>query len=133
MSGATGEVLEVALGVERLVDEAQADLEGLAAQMGNQIGVTADRGCQPERLERLVLPRAVEGAAQPRYCDVTRNAAERVAPGRCCRTATRSRPAGGAIKSRLIVLLDVHEPACQRAGWDVEVGRLLHGAGALPS
>ncbi len=42
--GASGKVLEVALGIERLVDQAQAGLKGLAAELGDEIALTARGG-----------------------------------------------------------------------------------------
>ena len=39
-----GEVLEVTLGIERLVDEAQGGLEGLAAEMSDEIALAARGG-----------------------------------------------------------------------------------------
>src|SRR4029453_11872948 len=109
MRGAAGEVLQVTLSVERLVDKAQADLERLAAQMRDEIGLPTLGGREAERLEGTTLLRAIEGSADPGQRDVAESGAERVAPGRRCRAASRAGPAGGAVESRLKVLLDVHE------------------------
>src|SRR5215475_13136525 len=99
--------------------------------MGNEIGLPARGRRCTERFEGAALPRAIERAAEPGQHDVARSGAERVAPGRRCRAASRAWFAGGAVESRLKVLLDVHEPASESAGGDVEVGGLLNGAPTL--
>src|SRR5262245_2987982 len=99
--------------------------------MRDEIGLPALGGRETERLEGTSLLRAIEGSADPGQRDVAKSAAEGLAPGHCSRAASRAWPAGGAIESRLEVLLDVHEPARESAGGDVEVGGLLNGPPAL--
>ena len=93
--GAAGEVLEVALGVERLVDEAQADLEGLAAQMGDEIGLTARGGGRAQRLEGADSGRGDRRRRASRAARCHRGRCRALAPGRRRLAAARARLAGG--------------------------------------
>src|SRR5215470_8566770 len=99
--------------------------------MRDEIGLPALGGSETERLEGTTLLRVIEGSADPGQRDVAKSGAERLAPERRCRAASRAWPSGGAVESRLKVLLDVHEPARESASGYVEVGGLLNGAAAL--
>src|SRR5262245_55410468 len=99
--------------------------------MGDEIGLTPRGRRQPERLEGPALLRTVKGAMHPWQRDVITDAAERVAP-RCCPCAAAGAGlARGLIESGQEVLLNIHEPARQRAVASVNIGGLPDGLPAL--